>query len=152
MRPAGWALARCCLAGAATFVAVVAAYQIPYEYSIDIGRLTDAPFVEALWLNGGDYYDSDSLQAFRSSSTDSEIVNFTNPPSAAALYAPLALLPFPQAREVWILLNFALLGVTGVLLWLGRRRSSTPPSILLLVLVLSTDLKHYAGPVVGTSV
>jgi hypothetical protein len=81
------------------------------------------------WLEGRDYY-----EAF----TRGTGFIFTNPPSGAAFYAPLARLPVKSATTVWRGLNVALLATAGLLLWSSTRGSSgTSPSPVWLVLMLA---------------
>jgi hypothetical protein len=91
-----------------------------------------------LWVEGGDYYDVQAVRSrFGGDVPDKTGFAFTNPPSAAAVYAPLARLPLARATAVWRVLNVGFILVAGLLMWASTRPSTdTPPSPVWLTLLL----------------
>jgi hypothetical protein len=94
-----------------------------------------------LWLEGGDYYDVPAFRhRFGSSVPEQTGFAFTNPPSGAALYSPLALLSIERAMVVWRGINVLLLVATAGILWSSTRRAGRPsPSPVWVVLALSSS-------------
>lgn len=94
-----------------------------------------------LWLEKGDYYDIPAFRRRFGPEVPAQTgFAFTNPPSGAALYSFLALLPVDQATIVWRGINLLLLIGTGYLLWSSTRRvGPSPPSPVWLVLALCTS-------------
>jgi alpha-1,2-mannosyltransferase len=92
----------------------------------------------ALWLEGGDYYDVPAFRArFGDDTPEKTGFAFTNPPTGAMLYAPLALLTVDRAAALWRLVSVAFLVVAGLLLWAwGRGQTDRPPSPAWLALLL----------------
>ncbi|HET6614712.1 MAG TPA: glycosyltransferase family 87 protein [Dehalococcoidia bacterium] len=70
--------------------------------------------------DGGLLYETDALMEVEHASIAlprNTTLAYLNPPFFAGLLAPLSLLPFGVAFQVWTLFNFALLAVACVLLW-----------------------------------
>ncbi len=92
----------------------------------------------ALWLERGDYYDVPAFrERFGGDTPEKTGFAFTNPPTGAMLYAPLALLPVDRAAAAWRLLSVVFLVLAGLLLWAwGRGQTDQPPSPAWLALLL----------------
>ncbi|MGB8646321.1 MAG: glycosyltransferase family 87 protein [Anaerolineae bacterium] len=100
-----------------------------------------------IYLQGGDFYDADQLQAFNDQHhiLPGKIGPLSYPPAAVVMYAPIALLTWSQAKLVWLVLSYAFLVAAAVLLWLALRQSSAQPASpiwLALMLLYSQSLQH----------
>jgi hypothetical protein len=103
-----------------------------------------APYASArAWTMGQDPYDSDSLLVLLKEAGGHDLTVPVYPPGTFLLLSPLAQLPFPLARQVWLVLATALLGLaTAALLSLARLSWRSPAGLALIAVVLALAPCH----------